>query len=291
MFRFQLVPPLPPGRLGDPGLMGPPATVWGVARERAILLGGPTALLLQIAHPLVAAGVDQGSSFHTDPAARLVKTLGASLVVTFGDLHQARAVKQAVARGHAPVKGSLAQTEGPWKQGTSYSAFQAELDLWVYVTLVEVALDVYSASVRPLSSYERAQYYEGSEPFGPMFGVTNAVRPPSYTALGRYYQDMIENRLVVGPTARKIAKSIFEARLWGIPVSPAAQILAARFLPSKLAAAYGITPGWGYHASFQVIQWIARTAIPHTPDRIRFWPHYHTAVERIMQPSVEPHAP
>jgi uncharacterized protein (DUF2236 family) len=39
-----------------------------VASEQVVLLGGGRALLLEVAHPLVAAGVAQHSDFRRDPA-------------------------------------------------------------------------------------------------------------------------------------------------------------------------------------------------------------------------------
>src|SRR5688500_13141160 len=48
-----------------------------VAREPAVLFGGGCALLLEVAHPLVAAGVADHSSFRTDPFGRLQRTLAA----------------------------------------------------------------------------------------------------------------------------------------------------------------------------------------------------------------------
>jgi uncharacterized protein (DUF2236 family) len=64
---LRLVPPLPAGTPGDPGLTGPGSITWRVCRERVVPLGGLSALLLQLAHPLVAAGVAEHSSFHDDP--------------------------------------------------------------------------------------------------------------------------------------------------------------------------------------------------------------------------------
>src|SRR5438128_1690298 len=61
------VPAPEPGEPGDPGLFGPGSTVWRIGRERALLLGGPAALLMQIAHPLVATAVAAHSDFGADP--------------------------------------------------------------------------------------------------------------------------------------------------------------------------------------------------------------------------------
>jgi uncharacterized protein (DUF2236 family) len=291
MSRFRLVPVLPPGRAGDPGLIGPASIVWRVARERAVLLGGPTALLLQVAHPLLAAGVAQHSGFEEDPLGRLTGTLNALLVAAFGDRAQALAIAREVAKAHGPVKGILPQTEGEWEKGTAYRASQPDLDLWVYATLIESALDTYSAFVRKLSFRERAKYYDDSEPFGKLFGVTRPVRPPTYSDFQLYYQDMIDNRLVVGPTALQISAGIFQAKLWGVPVNPLAQVLAANLLPPTLAQAYRIQPRPISRASFRLLRGLVWGGIRITPCPLRFWPHYSIALRRVYGPSLESHAP
>ncbi|WP_345713481.1 oxygenase MpaB family protein, partial [Kineococcus glutinatus] len=59
--RALFPPPLPPGVPGDRGLVpqgGQFQRLWG---QRIVLAGGPAAIMLQIAHPLVGAGVVQHS--------------------------------------------------------------------------------------------------------------------------------------------------------------------------------------------------------------------------------------
>src|SRR2546421_7425935 len=40
----------------DPGLFGPDSVIWRVNRESAVALAGTAAILMQFAHPKVAAG-------------------------------------------------------------------------------------------------------------------------------------------------------------------------------------------------------------------------------------------
>src|SRR4051812_28076661 len=56
------------------GLYGPDTVTWRVNREAVLLAGGGRALLLQVAHPLVAARGEQHSNYHTDPWGRLYPT-------------------------------------------------------------------------------------------------------------------------------------------------------------------------------------------------------------------------
>jgi uncharacterized protein (DUF2236 family) len=63
----RLVLPLSSGTPNDLGLTGPGSVTWRVSRERVVPPGGLSALLLRLAHPLVAAGVAEHSSFKMIP--------------------------------------------------------------------------------------------------------------------------------------------------------------------------------------------------------------------------------
>jgi uncharacterized protein (DUF2236 family) len=145
---LRLVPPLPAGTPGDPGLTGPGSVTWRVCRERVVPLGGLSALLLQLAHTLVAAGVAEHSSVRADPTRRLMLTLEMLLVTTFGDARQVGEMTGRIAHIHRAVTGSLPQDTGPWRRGARYSATSPELCLWAYAIIIETTLNSYSAFVR-----------------------------------------------------------------------------------------------------------------------------------------------
>ena len=108
------VPAPEPGEPGDPGLFGPGSTVWRIGRERALLLGGPAALLMQIAHPLIAAAVAAHSDFGADPFRRLRGTLDAVLAISYGDADQVRTAAERVRAVHDRVQGRLDAASGPF---------------------------------------------------------------------------------------------------------------------------------------------------------------------------------
>ena len=70
-------------------LFGPGSMMWTVNRESVLLLGGRAALLMQLAHPLVAAGVADHSDFRSDSLRRLRRTLDSMLSIIFGDVETA----------------------------------------------------------------------------------------------------------------------------------------------------------------------------------------------------------
>src|SRR5512147_235711 len=124
------------GRAVDPtrSLFGPQSLSWRVNRETALLLGGGRALLLQVAHPLVAAGVAAHSQFQHAPLERLWRTLDLMLTITFADAAHAVAAVRQIERVHAAVRGRLDSNVGPFPRGTCYDANDPELLLWVHAT-------------------------------------------------------------------------------------------------------------------------------------------------------------
>src|SRR5256885_6690262 len=90
------------------GLYGPSSEAWRLNREALLLLGaGPRSLLLQIAHPLVAEGVDQHSAFRADPWSRLAATVRSYLRVVYGTAPAARAEIARLNRMHRTIVGPV----------------------------------------------------------------------------------------------------------------------------------------------------------------------------------------
>src|SRR5919201_2228067 len=75
--------------MSDQGLFGPASVTWRGNREGVLLVGGGTALILQLAHPLVAAGVSQHSNYREDPWGRLYRTLDLTTKIVFGSTRTA----------------------------------------------------------------------------------------------------------------------------------------------------------------------------------------------------------
>ena len=89
------------------GLYGPDSEAWRLNREAMLLLGaGPRALLLQLAHPLVAAGVDEHSDFRADPWRRLQGTLRSYLTIVYGTTTAARAEIRRLNGLHRSIAGA-----------------------------------------------------------------------------------------------------------------------------------------------------------------------------------------
>ncbi len=281
MKRPQLAYPLPAGQAGDPGYFEPDSLVWRIMRERVLVLGGVPAVLLQLAHPLIAAALTEHSNFKANTFRRLKHTLTAALWVSFGDHDTAHDAAARVAKSHRPVEGKLAAAHGPWQAGAPYSATDPALDLWVYGTTIELFLNTYDHFVRRLSFSEREQYYNASKPVGALFGVTPTVRPKSYPDFKRYYNDMLASpQLVIDEPAAELARTVFTIKVYGLPLAPLKRVICAELLPRELATAYGLQTNRFSSLCFRALGSTSRSLMPLLPTRLRYWRHYHTALRR-----------
>src|SRR4051794_27206464 len=147
-------------KMADAGLFGPDSVTWQVHREGVLLLGGGAAIILQLAHPLVAAGVAQHSNYRDDPWGRLYRTLDTTTKIVFGPTHVAEEAARRLRHGHGLVRGVTDEAAGRFPAGTPYDARTPKLAMWVHATLVHVSLLVYTRYVGPLTIAEQRRYYE-----------------------------------------------------------------------------------------------------------------------------------
>jgi len=222
----------------DEGLFPRSSWLRRVSAEPVLLLGGGRALLLEVAHPLVAAGVAEHSDFRSDPFGRLQRTLDALGAIAFGSRDVALQAVRGVERAHRRIRGRLAQDAGPFAAGTAYSGRDPELVLWVWATLVDTAIVVYERFVEPLASRSLDAYYRDQCAVARLLGVPAARVPRRYAAFRGYFDGMLASDvLTVTEPARQIAERVLEARHASARL---VRGLTAGLLPPRLRAAYGL---------------------------------------------------
>jgi len=190
--------------MSDSGLFGPHSVTWRVNRESVLLLGGGRALLLQVAHPSVAAGVAQHSNYREDPWGRLARTLDVTRRIVFGDSETADEAARRLRGVHVRVQGTVEDGE---HAGERYAAVDRELLLWVWATLVESSLLVYARYVGPLNVADAEAYYEEQKRFLAACGAPPAIAPETFAQFMAWYDAMVEDVLEVTPAARDVSRS------------------------------------------------------------------------------------
>lgn len=260
------------------GLFGPGSVSWRVDREVVVLAGGSCALLMQAAHPVVAAGVVEHSAYAADPFGRLLRTLTSSFDVVFGSRRRAEATLQRVNRIHHGVRGSL-------PGGHPYSALEPDALLWVHATLVDTALRVYSRFVEPLDPVEEQAYHDEAARVAVRLMVPPERIPPTIVALRAWMNEMIASQRVhVTPEARRIARTVLypSARLPKV-VWEAAHLISLATLPSELRRQYGIRWSVRRDAGMDVAAAASRRLLPLVPAPLRHAPHARSADRRVAQ--------
>jgi uncharacterized protein (DUF2236 family) len=207
--------------------------------EPVILLGGGRALLLQVAHPLVAAGVADHSDYRSDPWGRLVRTLDTMSVLAFGPPGASKRQTARLARVHQGVTGESAD-------GGAYRASDPALLVWVWATLVDTALVVFERCYGRLSDLERQRYYREQKLIARACGIPARACPAEFADFQAYLGHMVEAELRVTPEARAIAASVLAPPLPGLlgPMAALpARLVTAALLPPAVREQYGFN--WG----------------------------------------------
>jgi uncharacterized protein (DUF2236 family) len=209
-----------------------------VSREPSVLFGGGCALLLEVAHPLVAAGVAEHSDFRRDPFGRLQRTLAAVSALALEPRSEAIAAARGVARAHARVTGRLGERVGPLAAGTAYHGRDPDLVLWVWGTLVDTALAVYRDFVAPLDADALDEYHRDQRALALLLGAPSDRTPGEPESFRRWFDAMIAGEtLTVGPAAREIARAVLGTP--GVDRGPVPLITAA-LLPPRLRSDFGL---------------------------------------------------
>lgn len=245
-----------------------------------LLLGaGPRALLLQIAHPSVAAGVAEHSDFRADPWRRLDGTLRSYLRIVYGSTPVARAEIRRLNALHRGIRGA------------GYAARDPDLSLWVHATLVDSTLAAYEAWLEPLDPAEAARFYAEMRPIGAAFGVPDDANPPHLDAFRDYLAAMLtpDGPVHVSATARELAETILHPPLPGpFAVLPVPSVVydwtlwpALDLLPATVRAEYGFpaTPLRSAVSAWLTTAWTAWR--PLLPPALRQMPQALAADRRV----------
>lgn len=273
---------------GD-GVLGPDSVMWQVHREAALFLGAGRALLLQLAHPWVAAGIAEQSKVFADPLGRFHRTFSIVYTMVFGTRAQAVAVARRLYRRHAAVDGVMLETVGPFAAGSRYRANDVEALRWVHATLVETAMMSYGLLCPPLTEAEREQYWREATRFARLFGIPHEVLPPDWTSFKAYTAGMMASEtLTVSTAARDIAQRIFSGEATWIGPPRWFTALTAEMLPDRLRQGFDLPHGErdGRSAARAHI-WLPR-AYALLPERLRTVGPYQEAMARIRGEACPP---
>lgn len=195
---------------GDPGLLGPGSAAWAVHGDFAtMMIGGVSALLLQMLHPVALAGVWDHSNFRRDMAGRLRRTAQFMAGTTFGSTSYAEHLIGHVRDIHDRVTGTL-------PDGTPYAANDPATLTWVHASGAWSFVQAYVRYRQPwLSTAMQDRYYAETAEIARRLGATDV--PTTKRATERYMQ---RTRLLLRADAR--SREVARVVLASTPPSAAA---------------------------------------------------------------------
>ncbi|HEY2598643.1 MAG TPA: oxygenase MpaB family protein [Candidatus Dormibacteraeota bacterium] len=246
-----------------PGLYSEDSITRRVNRENVLFLGGGRALLMQVAHPKVAAGVDEHSDFRAHPLRRLRRTILMTMAIIFGDRETAMAAARGVNQVHARVRGA------------DYRALEPDLLLWVHATLMDTALVTYETFVKPLLPREREDFYQEFKLLGEVLGIPRDRFPATLRDFDGYLLQMVEGgALHVDARALALAKLVMRPPTRWLP-GPAMipmEVITAGLLPPRLRGQYGLAWGSGQQRAYRIAVRTLPRLVALTPPLFRVWP-------------------
>ncbi|HEU5230439.1 MAG TPA: oxygenase MpaB family protein [Ktedonobacteraceae bacterium] len=267
----------------DNGYFGKESVTWKVARESILNLGGGRAVLMQLAHPLVAAGVSEHSRYMSDPLGRAESTFMLGQLLTFGSVDTARRAARTINRLHTHVHGTLPLEAGDYAPGAPYHARAPELLLWVHATLIDTALLIYPLFIGPLSEDEQEQYYQESKTLAQLLGLSASDMPATLADLRCYIHDMVySNRLAATPQARELARTVLYPPIPSLfrPLLHLNLQVTCALLPQPVREIYGLEWGSKHQRAFDLSTAGLRAVLPHLPAYLRVLPVTHTIMQQ-----------
>jgi uncharacterized protein (DUF2236 family) len=218
----------------DTGVFGPDSACWKVHGDFAsMMVGGITALLVQMLHPGALAGVWDHSDFRRDMSGRLKRTAQFIAGTTYGDQAEAQGLVDRVRAVHARVAGTL-------PDGTPYSADDPDLLTWVHVAEVSSFLAAYLRYVDPnFPPQAQDAYFRETAEIARRLGAAGV--PESRAEIAAYFH-AARPQLRHDHRTREVAQALLSQSPPSAAAAPAMSIAfdaAKDLLPDWAAALHG----------------------------------------------------
>lgn len=192
-----------------------------------MMVGGVAALLLQMLHPAVLAGVWDHSSFRGDMLGRLRRTARFIAVTSYGSREAAEAAIAKVREVHVRVRGQL-------PDGTCYAADDPRLLAWVHVTEALSFLDAWIRYAEPaMAMAEQDRYFAE---FARIAEALGADPVPRSRAEAEALVQAMRGELRCDARTREVARLVLD--------QPAPNAAMKPFQALTFGAAVDLLPDW-----------------------------------------------
>jgi uncharacterized protein (DUF2236 family) len=265
------------------GFFGSHSTTWRINRESAVFLGAGRAALLQLAHPWVAAALQQHSSLMHDAIGRFHSTFRVIYTMLFGTRAQALAASRQLYRVHTFIQGELLQSVGAYPVHEHYAANEISALRWVFATLVESAIFAHDFALPALSAAHRESYYRESQRMANLCGIPPQALPSDWAALQQYTASMMQSdNLGVSDEAKRMGQAVLAGVGTWVRAPRWYRALTAEWLSPSLRAGFALPLGPQEQTSLRRAQvWLPRI-YRRLPAPLRYVGPYREATARLQ---------
>jgi uncharacterized protein (DUF2236 family) len=255
--------------------VGPESITWRRAGDARTMFGAGAALLLQVAHPTVAAGVREHSDFKNDPWGRLWRTLDYVNMLVYGGPEGAVKTGRAMRAMHQRIKGVA-------PDGRRYHALEPEAYAWVHATLAETIIAAHARFGRPLDPQQRASFYDEWRGLGRLLGIREHDLPESWGGFRDYVEEMCATRLEPSDVVDDVLESLADPkapdvrgigpRTWkavALPASHTMRLATIGLLPPTARDRLGLEWTKAMELELNAIGRLSRSTTPVLPRSLR----------------------
>ena len=267
----------------DPVPFGPGSLLWDIAGDVRLLFSLPAAVLLQVAHPAVGAGVDEHSVFRTDPWGRAQRSLESLQLWVYGGQ---RAVEEG--RRLRTVHKSIS---GKDTHGRAYHALTPAYYAWVHATAFPSFLQAAHYLSRPLDAAEQRRLYDELLRLGDILGIKRRDMPATVEEYWPYFDAMLHEELEKTAVVSELldprravpppdgARAWLRA-LWPVVFPPLARLhvfVTVGLTPPVAREHFGLA--WTARDERRLRRFgaVVRAVVPRLPERLRYLPPAYEA--------------
>jgi uncharacterized protein (DUF2236 family) len=200
---------------------GSDSVTWRYAGDIRLIATGAYAILLQVAHPAVGAGVSEHSDFRSDPWGRLLRTLDYSYTMTYGGPQLAMAMGSRIRGMHKEIKGTR-------PDGERYHALEPAAYAWVHATLAHSIVRGHRLLGSPMRGDEVERFYAEWRRSGRLIGVRERDLPEDWAAFCHYFDGLVAERLERTPAVEEVLETLASPARPPLPFLPNAAWRLAR---------------------------------------------------------------
>lgn len=264
-------------------------TIHKFAGDPRLMLASPGALILQVAHPTVSAGVKEHSDYLNAPWERLLRTLDFVYVMTFGS------PEDMILMGHT-IKDIHKTIRGTKPDGSKYSALEPEAYAWVHATLAYFFVKSHEVLGTPMTKEEVDNFWREWRDIGTLIHVKPGVLPNTWREFEGYFEYMIVNKLRRTPEVEDLL-AVLEAPppphkvlrgvswdLATIPVSYLAYVMSVGLMPESARTVLGLEWGIPHALLFKAV---AKASKATTPIVKKVSPHMGSLYLKLRKASIK----